>query len=418
MELKEQIAGILEEAAKEAVAILLGVEIKVVGAGAPQVGPEDVVAAVNFTGTMSGRAVIIMSGRGACWITSKILTKETAEVNDEVREKLGEVLNMVAGCLKTRLQGISQDLLFQSPAAIKPEDLKTPELEKAETVNLTVAIDQAKCGIVVMYKVPGANQPSEKAAPASGADTAEAGKSSPPTEEKAAPASPGPMESPEKTTEAVVPPAQTKNAFDILKEAVAETPSSAPTPPLEKKNAFDVLKEAVAQPPAGSSVPPSGEKVQGKEEGTTRASDLLKNFIVGEKTTPASPETAGTTTRSSGADQGPVPPADGEEKKVIPPQPEKPADQTSAEGAQEEAVSSATTTPSVARGDAVPGQTEEKSAANEAAPVLPTMAGNDSMKAGDSGKEAAASKNDADIYAEAMQRLEVLLAEMKKQKDE
>jgi CheY-specific phosphatase CheX len=375
MELKTQIAEYLQEATKEAVSILLGIEIKVVGAGPLEVGEEDVISSINFAGTMAGKIAVVLSGRGACWVASKILTTEITEVNPAVTDKAGELLNMILGCLKTRLRGAGHDLLFQGPAIVKAQDLTGGGFEKAETIHLAVAIDQVKCGIIFMYKIPESDQPPKNDSPESRVD---AGASAPGfsiTEEKVAPAVDSAVA---KKIDSIVSHGQVAPDRASLDDkvlaasdtAVAGGPDAAPPAPQEK------LAE-------GAIVSITSESSERKERAALdRDREPLANGAPQER--PLVPETP----------SGDTPKVVANEKSVVP-----------------GAIPSPVGEPAI-----TVEPKEQKPAARDSAALLQAVMGNDPGKASEPEIKTEVCQDAGDFFPESMRRLEALLASLKQQK--
>src|SRR5258707_14945843 len=71
------------------------------GADAPPHAPDMLTAAVYLTGNFRGAILMHCLPQQACAFAGQFLSKEPhAEIDDEVRDVLGELTNMIAGNLK------------------------------------------------------------------------------------------------------------------------------------------------------------------------------------------------------------------------------------------------------------------------------------------------------------------------------
>ena len=71
--------------------------------GAPRVHPRDIAATVAFSGSWTGCVSMVTSQQGARHIAGALLEMEPAQVDGQVRDAFGEVVNMVAGSFRTRM---------------------------------------------------------------------------------------------------------------------------------------------------------------------------------------------------------------------------------------------------------------------------------------------------------------------------
>ncbi|HSR50091.1 MAG TPA: chemotaxis protein CheX [Acidobacteriota bacterium] len=67
-----------------------------------------VTSSVSLTGGWSGSILIECSGETACTLASALLKTECRQVDDNVKDVLGELANMVAGNVTRRLPGSTQ----------------------------------------------------------------------------------------------------------------------------------------------------------------------------------------------------------------------------------------------------------------------------------------------------------------------
>ena len=65
--------------------------------------PRDIVGTVAFSGSWKGYVSVVTSQQAAREITASLLEMDPAEVDGQLRDAVGEVVNMVAGSFRTRM---------------------------------------------------------------------------------------------------------------------------------------------------------------------------------------------------------------------------------------------------------------------------------------------------------------------------
>lgn len=83
----------------------------------------DVIGMVSFTGKYHGVIALFCSKRFALKIASTMLMTELAEFTSEVKDAIGEVSNMIAGNVKTKLSAQYGDMHLSIPIVIAGEGL-------------------------------------------------------------------------------------------------------------------------------------------------------------------------------------------------------------------------------------------------------------------------------------------------------
>jgi chemotaxis protein CheX len=82
-----------------------------------------VVALIGLTGEWTGSAGICCSADCARWIASQMLFCEYPEVNDEVRDAVGEITNMIVGNFKNNISDQTGSLAMTTPTVIFGREL-------------------------------------------------------------------------------------------------------------------------------------------------------------------------------------------------------------------------------------------------------------------------------------------------------
>jgi chemotaxis protein CheX len=83
-------------------------------------GPRRVIASVHFTGSWCGVVILEVSEPQACFLAGRFLMMDTPEaLDDEVRDVLGELANMIGGNLKS---AIAPDATLSIPEVMDGSD--------------------------------------------------------------------------------------------------------------------------------------------------------------------------------------------------------------------------------------------------------------------------------------------------------
>jgi chemotaxis protein CheX len=83
---------------------------------------ESVTAVVGFGGLLSGACVFRTSGLAACLIASKLTGTEFPDLDDTVKDAIGEICNMLAGAWKGKVPDLSANCGLSVPAVITGRD--------------------------------------------------------------------------------------------------------------------------------------------------------------------------------------------------------------------------------------------------------------------------------------------------------
>lgn len=84
----------------------------------PAEEPETITAVVGFGGLLSGACVFRSGSSAALQIAAKLTGMEFAEIDDTVKDAIGEVCNMLAGAWKGRVPDLSANCGLSIPAVI------------------------------------------------------------------------------------------------------------------------------------------------------------------------------------------------------------------------------------------------------------------------------------------------------------
>jgi chemotaxis protein CheX len=113
----------LDRSVEEVFHLMLGVDC--VRDWAPAVDPpEAVTAVVGFGGVLSGACVLSSSAKAAIDMAAHITGMKFEEVDDTVRDALGEICNMLAGVWKGKVPELASHCGLSVPAVITGRDYR------------------------------------------------------------------------------------------------------------------------------------------------------------------------------------------------------------------------------------------------------------------------------------------------------
>jgi chemotaxis protein CheX len=95
--------------------------------------PESVSAVVGFGGLLSGACVFRSGSRAALKIAGHMTGTEFAEIDDTVKDGIGEICNMLAGAWKGKVPELAANCGLSVPAVITGRDynlhVQSPEFQ-------------------------------------------------------------------------------------------------------------------------------------------------------------------------------------------------------------------------------------------------------------------------------------------------
>lgn len=94
---------------------------------------------IGLAGSIKGLLAIHMPNPVALAVTSAFLGMDVDEIDEDVRDAVGELANMLAGSLKAALDPKGSEIKLSMPSAIHGEEYSVNCLANAE--NLTVPFD-------------------------------------------------------------------------------------------------------------------------------------------------------------------------------------------------------------------------------------------------------------------------------------
>jgi chemotaxis protein CheX len=113
----------LDASVEEVFQLMLGVNCQR-DAGPHEAEPESVTAVVGFGGLLSGACVFSTGSTGAMEIAAHMTGMEFVEIDDIVKDGIGEICNMVAGAWKGKVPELAANCGLSVPAVITGRDYK------------------------------------------------------------------------------------------------------------------------------------------------------------------------------------------------------------------------------------------------------------------------------------------------------
>lgn len=120
-DLEEGVSKAIRESTKEVFSTMLMMEVS---AEESFVRDEknvstDLISSLHFFGDKyMGKIAIFCSGGTSCHISNAMLGTETTEVNEEIKDGMGEIVNMIAGLAKVKLLDTLGDIHLLTPWVI------------------------------------------------------------------------------------------------------------------------------------------------------------------------------------------------------------------------------------------------------------------------------------------------------------
>jgi chemotaxis protein CheX len=127
--LRESVAEVadpknLDESVEEVFELMMGVKCRRAAAEMLVQRTESVTAVVGFGGLLSGACVFKLVSETALKLAARMTGIEFAEVDDTVKDAIGEVCNMLAGSWKGKVPELAANCGLSVPAVITGRDYK------------------------------------------------------------------------------------------------------------------------------------------------------------------------------------------------------------------------------------------------------------------------------------------------------
>ncbi|PID72016.1 MAG: chemotaxis protein CheX [Desulfobulbus propionicus] len=151
--LQEQLAGYIVAATMEVFETMIFMDIQ---AGDMQVGNDimvtaDISSCIGLAGDVRGLVGVHCPGEVAMGITAAMLGMEFDEINEDVQDAVGEIVNMVAGGIKVGLAEQKKDTQLTVPTTVVGKSLRTGGLSGGTRLMVPFSVEQGTFGVEMKF---------------------------------------------------------------------------------------------------------------------------------------------------------------------------------------------------------------------------------------------------------------------------
>ncbi len=140
----------LDASVEEVFRLMLGVNCQRY-TGPAEIGePESVTAVVGFGGLLSGACVFRSGSSAAIRIAAHMTGMEFEEVDDTVKDGIGEICNMLAGAWKGKVPDLAANCSLSIPAVITGRDYKIHVQAPEFKLHHTFKFDDASFEVTII----------------------------------------------------------------------------------------------------------------------------------------------------------------------------------------------------------------------------------------------------------------------------
>ena len=97
---------------------------------------------IGLAGNLKGLLAIHLPNATALAVTTAFLGMDVEEIDDDVRDAIGELANMVAGSLKSAIDPSGSDIKLSMPSAIHGDEYSIDCLADAITVTVSLQLQR------------------------------------------------------------------------------------------------------------------------------------------------------------------------------------------------------------------------------------------------------------------------------------
>jgi chemotaxis protein CheX len=113
---------------------------------------ECVISSIGFNGSLEGTCAVCLPDSSACSLVSRMVGHEVTEVTADIIDGIGEIVNIILGSIKMKLQG-QQELNISVPSCIKGSRMVIlSDIKKTVTINKSFKFENAVFVVSLMYK--------------------------------------------------------------------------------------------------------------------------------------------------------------------------------------------------------------------------------------------------------------------------
>jgi chemotaxis protein CheX len=112
----------------------------------------DVSGIVGITGDAEGSLCITFSKSCILLIISKMFGEEQREINDEVKDAVGELTNVISGDSRRRLEGLGHHFLGAVPSVISGQGHEVKHITKGPVLSIPFSTPAGNFTVEVCFK--------------------------------------------------------------------------------------------------------------------------------------------------------------------------------------------------------------------------------------------------------------------------
>lgn len=165
MELVEIMRNALRDSIKETMATIFASEPKFIEGEPAEMHNYDLTCSIGFAGGLEGSVIALFKKQDAALIVAKMLGMDVNDVAGDVVDGIGEVLNMISGGIKNRLDAENYSFDINIPTVVNGHELNVLVGAGVTMLKVMVNIENFGFGMILSYKAHEAGkEPSKFAA--------------------------------------------------------------------------------------------------------------------------------------------------------------------------------------------------------------------------------------------------------------
>ena len=162
MELKTLITETLIESVEDAFSTTLSTPLEIIN-NFEMPAQEGIISTISLVGSVNGLVNIWLTDKVASKVVSMMLDMKVEEGSDDVLDGIGEMVNIIAGGIKNRLEGAEYDYQIGIPNTIRGNFLKTGKANGLALVKKCFKFDGETFKVTFNFKVcEDSNEPTQQ----------------------------------------------------------------------------------------------------------------------------------------------------------------------------------------------------------------------------------------------------------------
>ncbi len=153
MELSKIMQAALNESIKETIVSVFASVPTLLEGEPSKMHDYDLICSIGFAGSLEGNVVALFKKEDAQMIVSKMLGMDITEVSADVVDGIGEVLNMIAGGFKNKLDQENYRFDINIPTVVNGHELNLLVGAGVTILRAMVYVDNLSFGTILSYKV-------------------------------------------------------------------------------------------------------------------------------------------------------------------------------------------------------------------------------------------------------------------------